>query len=143
MIEPQLTISLDDYLRQTSSKSVWKKKSSRQGRVLFVEALRNIKLVFTVFYGTHYRGCCAEIITAFEGDEAIFQNFDDLYVHIQLEMLLSKFYADIHYVKRPIVFNTMTMETTEKCAILLQHCSPNEARRGRKVVRLTTERSGG
>ena len=115
------TISLNDYLRHASSKSVWKKESSRQGRVLFIEALRNIEQVFTVFYGAHYRGCCAEIITAFEDDEAIFQNFDDLYVHVQLEMLLSKFYADIHYEKRPIVFDTMTMETTEKCAILFQH----------------------
>lgn len=115
------TISLNDYLRQVPSKSVWRKESSGQGRVLFIAALRNIEQVFTVFYGAHYRGCCAEVITAFDEEEIVFQNFDDLYVHIQLEILLSKFCADIHYEKRPIVFDTMTMETTEKCAQLFQH----------------------
>ena len=62
-------ISLTDYLRQAGSELILKGESSRQGRVHFTEVLRNTEQVFTAFYGTSYKGYCAEIIAALEDEE--------------------------------------------------------------------------
>jgi hypothetical protein len=34
--------------------------------------------------------------------------------------MISKFFSDIRYERTPVIFSTMTMESPEKCALLLQ-----------------------
>jgi hypothetical protein len=59
---------------------------------------------------------------ALEDEAEVFYNFDDLYVTIQLEVIISKFYSDIKYEKVPVIFTEMTMDTPQKCAsLLLRH----------------------
>lgn len=113
-------ISITDFLGNTSNKTSWTKEPSRQGRLLFLEAFRNVEKVFTVFYGSPYKECCMEMIRALDDEENIFQHYDDIYVYIQLEIILSKFFSDIRYERLPVIFTEMTMVTPVKCALLLQ-----------------------
>ena len=115
-------ICLGDFIRTESTKVQWKKEASRQGRIVLTDALKNIERVFEVFYGTPYKNCFATIIVALEDEAEIFDDYDDLYITIQMKIIISKFYADIKYEKAPVVFAEMTMETPEECAsLLLRH----------------------
>ena len=111
-------ICLGDFIRTDSVKVQWKEEASRQGRIVLADALRNVEKVFEVFYGTPYKNCFATIIIALEDEAEIFDDYDDLYT-IQLEIIISKFYADIKYERAPVIFTEMTMETLEQCASLL------------------------
>jgi hypothetical protein len=113
------TICLADFLRADSAKIQWKKEASRQGRVVLADALKNLEKVFEVFYGTPYRNSFATILNAFEDEAEIFDNYHDLYITIQLEVIISKFYSDIKYEKVPVIFTEMTMDTPDQCASLL------------------------
>ena len=112
-------ICLGDFLRTESKTVKWKREASRQGRITLGDALRNIEKVFEVFYGVPYKNCFNPILVALEDEGDVFDDYDDLYIAIQLEIIISKFYSDIRYERVPVVFPEMTMETPELCAMLL------------------------
>jgi hypothetical protein len=114
-------ICLSDFLRNENKALQWKKEASRQGRTVIIDALRNVEKVFEVFYGAAYKNCLTTVIVALEDESDTFDEYDDLYIIIQFEIILSKFYSDIRYERIPVIFSDMTMETPLQCASLLIH----------------------
>lgn len=123
-------ICLGDFLRTDSTKVQWKKEASRQGRITLTDALRNVEKVFELFYGTPYKNCFATIIVAFEDEAEIFDDYDDLYISIQLEIIISRFFSDIKYEKIPVVFTEMTRRVrliTNSSPTSRTHSSPQDS----------------
>ena len=113
-------ISLSDFIRHRSQAYVWGNAPTREGRTMLVDAFINLQKVLVVFYGTHYNSCCEDVINVLEENADVLRKFNDSFLQVKFEMVLSQFFQDIYKEKYSLVYSDMPMDTPVCCAALLR-----------------------
>ena len=113
-------ISLSDFIRHRSLPYVWGNTPTREGRTMLVDAFTNFQKVLVVFYGTHYNNCCEDVVEVLEENADVLRKFNDSFLQVKFEMVLSQFFQDIYKEKNSLVYSSMSMDTPVRCAALLK-----------------------
>ena len=113
-------ISLSDFIRHRSQAYIWGNAPTREGRTMLVDAFTNLQKVLVVFYGMQYNTCCGDVIAVLEENADVLRKFNDSFLQVKFEMVLSQFFQDIYKEKHSFVYPSMSMDTPIRCAALLK-----------------------
>ena len=125
-------ISVSDFIRHRSQANVWGNTPTREGRTMLVDAFTNLQKVLVVFYGRHYNTCCEDVIAVLEENADVLRKFNDSFLQVKFEIVLSLFFQDVYKEKHFLVYPSMSMDTPIRCAALLKMYLSEEVKCARR-----------
>ena len=87
---------------------------------MLVDAFTNLQKVLVVFYGMQYNTCCEDVIAVLEENADVLRKFNDSFLQVKFEMVLSQFFQDIYKEKHSLVYPSMSIDSPIRCAVLLK-----------------------
>lgn len=88
-------ISLSDLILYRERKYLWGNTPTREGRTMLVQAFTNFQKVMVVYFGMNYETCCDEVLNVLEENMDVLRKFNDSYLQVRFEMVLSRFFQDV------------------------------------------------
>ena len=127
-------ISLQDFLRHKLSSAQWGDAPTREGRASFTDAFTNFQQVLVVYFGYSFDKSFEEILELLQDDEDVLQEYNDSYIQIKMEMVISQFYQDIYKERTSLVHPDISMRTPKDCATLLKKYLHEEIMRAKGLA---------
>ena len=127
-------ISLKDFVSFRSESVKWGKSPTREGRAAFVNAFTNFEKVIVVYFGNDYISCCTRVLEVLNDDDDILQEFNDSFIQVKLEMVISLFFHDIYRERTSLSYPTMPMSSPSQCAALLKRYFKDEMDKAKGVA---------
>lgn len=127
-------ISLSDFILYRDHKYLWGNTPTREGRTMTVQAFTNFQKVMVVYFGSCYDTCCDDVLNVLEENKDVLRKFNDSYLQIRFEMVLSRFFQDVYKEKQSLIYPTMPMNSPVNCASLFKMylCEEVKCAKGQK-----------
>jgi hypothetical protein len=111
-------ISLHDFVSSTTPK--WGRQPTRAGRRLLIEALENLQIIMSVFFGDIYKSVCLPVLMALRSDVDLLQDYGDQFIQIKLDVAISRYMNEMQTAKKSLKFDEFVISSREDSFNLLQ-----------------------
>ena len=98
-------ISLSEFILYSDHKYLWGNTPTREGRTMLVLAFTKFQKVMVMYFGMNCESYCDDVLNVLEENMDVLHKFNDSYLQVKFEMVISRFFQDVNKEKQSLVYH--------------------------------------